>query len=584
MDNPTVGSRDDLAASAALQRPNSDVIAPLLSEYEAFIAALQQQIEFYKVQHESLRNDLTELITENKRLSEKLKNVLGNKLSEEAVLSPRHRKESDMVTNLQQQLSLTIQEKESAVELWHMAQREVDNLEEEIKTYLDNRHVDNSQRKMEDIKKDFSEAIIMLESKLNTTRSSLISEKSAREDLQKKHEKIIEENLILTESLNNRKQELEAALTGQCKVAGKLQEVEKKAADLEKQVDVLKTAEMELQSALSQCHDRIDAQAKKIWEAQDKVRDSIQLIEHAVAERDAAINAELRIREENSHLQQLMTKIVDEAGETVKEEVQIIKDQYNGKLKMLLYDMKKLETECSEKEKKLNKEIQEKNILEGQLEQIQKEGSNTTNMLERRMNMVHEELTDVRHTNLQLVTEKENLRSEMERMLDSHATEIQRLNRENQGLEQRILVLQGHLEAELQLKTERNIHIEKLSQHIKLLEEEKEKMNLMSRKEQDWQHYQQEHQELLTQLQKIQKQSDTTASELEHHLEKQHSMKTKYQKAMKTLTEKFEKRIRELRCESNTLKRENKSLETKLYDLQVKLAEHISKDDLVNGK
>jgi hypothetical protein len=45
----------------------------------------------------------------------------------------------------------------------------------------------------------------------------------------------------------------------------------------------------------------------------------------------------------------------------------------------------------------------------------------------------------------------------------------------------------------------------------------------------EWQQqqYEQEHQKWVTQIQEIQKQSNATTSELEHHLEKQHLMKTK---------------------------------------------------------
>jgi hypothetical protein len=44
------------------------------------------------------------------------------------------------------------QEKDSAVEMWHMALREVENLEEALKSYQDNRHLDLAQRKTEDVR------------------------------------------------------------------------------------------------------------------------------------------------------------------------------------------------------------------------------------------------------------------------------------------------------------------------------------------------------------------------------------------------------------------------------------------------
>jgi hypothetical protein len=43
------------------------------------------------------------------------------------------------------------QEKDSAVEMWHIALREVDNLEEAIKSYQDNRHINLAQKKTDNV-------------------------------------------------------------------------------------------------------------------------------------------------------------------------------------------------------------------------------------------------------------------------------------------------------------------------------------------------------------------------------------------------------------------------------------------------
>ena len=43
------------------------------------------------------------------------------------------------------------QERDSAVEMWHLALREVDNLEEALRSYHDNRHMDLAQKKNEDV-------------------------------------------------------------------------------------------------------------------------------------------------------------------------------------------------------------------------------------------------------------------------------------------------------------------------------------------------------------------------------------------------------------------------------------------------
>jgi len=47
-------------------------------------------------------------------------------------------------------LITVFQERDSAVEMWHLALREVENLEEALKSY-DNRHMDLAQKKNEDV-------------------------------------------------------------------------------------------------------------------------------------------------------------------------------------------------------------------------------------------------------------------------------------------------------------------------------------------------------------------------------------------------------------------------------------------------
>ncbi|PNF15424.1 hypothetical protein B7P43_G00953 [Cryptotermes secundus] len=564
------------APSDVSQYAKTNLLPPLLLEYEAFIETLQQQIDFYKTEHTTLRSDLMDLITENRHLSDKLKDMQSTRFTRESTISPRHRKESDMLTNLRQQLSLVAQEKDSAVEMWHIALQEVDNLDEALKSYQDNRHVDVAQKKIEDVStmqknQDFVKAITMLETKLTTTRNSLAKESAAREEAQKRLEESLQENASLKLTLESRKNELEEALEGQCATARKLQEIEKKAEEFQEQVETLKKAENDLESALTHCHDKIDELVNKNFEAHEKVSESLHLVECAMAEKDAAILREAQIREENVHLQKLMASIVDEAGARVKEEVENIKQQYNKKLEVLVHDMKKLED--------LQKEIQEKYILEGELQKIQVESPLTVSVLEKKLTMAHDEILDLKRCNMQLSMEKENLHSELERLRESHALDIRKMNMECHFMEEQILGLQTQLEAENQAKSKISEHAEKLEEQARLMEQELERRRLMFSQDQpDWQQQQhgQDHHQLMTQIQEIQKQSDATASELEHHLERQHLMKTKYQKAMKSVTQKLVLRLQDVHSEVNALRKENKQLKSCLQKLRDGAATHKS--------
>lgn len=46
--------------------------------------------------------------------------------------------------------------------MWHIALREVDNLEEALKSYQDNRHVDVAQKKFDDVRLDISDGFCSL--------------------------------------------------------------------------------------------------------------------------------------------------------------------------------------------------------------------------------------------------------------------------------------------------------------------------------------------------------------------------------------------------------------------------------------
>jgi uncharacterized protein YaaN involved in tellurite resistance len=70
--------------------------------------------------------------------------------------------------------------------------------------------------------------------------------------------------------------------------ARKLEEMEKKSQEFQEQVETMKKAENDLESALTHCHGKIDELVNKNFEAREKVSESLHLVECAMAEKDAA--------------------------------------------------------------------------------------------------------------------------------------------------------------------------------------------------------------------------------------------------------------------------------------------------------
>jgi predicted nuclease with TOPRIM domain len=87
-------------------------------------------------------------------------------------------------------------------------------------------------------------------------------------------------------------------------IARKLQEVEKKSEELQEQLETMKKAENDLESALTHCHGKIDELVSKHFEAREKVSESLHLVECAMAEKDAAVLRETQTRGKNAVDQQ----------------------------------------------------------------------------------------------------------------------------------------------------------------------------------------------------------------------------------------------------------------------------------------
>jgi hypothetical protein len=66
--------------------------------------------------------------------------------------------------------------------------------------------------------------------------------------------------------------------------------------ELQEQLETMKKAENDLESALTHCHDKIDELVSKNFEAREKVTESLHLVECAMAEKDAAVLKETQAR------------------------------------------------------------------------------------------------------------------------------------------------------------------------------------------------------------------------------------------------------------------------------------------------
>nr|CAD7590545.1 unnamed protein product [Timema genevievae] len=439
---------------------NNEALAPLINEYESFIKALQSQVEFYK-------------------------------------------------------------EKESAVEMWRCSLKEVASLEEELKTYQDNRHVDLAQRQLEKVKEQYSEAITLLDGKLTWVKNELNKERSLRTELQGELSKLQLEHQSSTTRLHDCDKELCVTLKDKLELEKRTHVLENKITCLLEEKEALNNSSNKLEQALTRCHEQLEELSRRYGEACGKVEEALGLVDCACAERDRALLGEAAAKEEIAQSKVALSRLIEDAGEKIKEEAERLKEKYNRKIETVLYDMKKLDESLKEKTAELSREMKD-----------------------------HQSTQDQQQLEL---NEK-----------DSHCT----------FLEHHLAGLKLDLKAALEARNEAIGHMERLSGEVNSLRQELDLTRhksstdlhaaLQHAEDLECEKHLQERDDLIARLQEVQMKGVDMANELHHHLESQQQMKNKWQKAMRTLTSRFEKRIQELRCESSSLKEENQRLQSEL--------------------
>ncbi|XP_066999406.2 sodium channel and clathrin linker 1 isoform X2 [Anabrus simplex] len=515
------------------QLAHDPVLSPLFKEYEAVIKALESQIEFYKNEHENLRLNLTTVVSENKSLAQQLKESLNAKYNRESIGSPGHRKESDLVANLQRQLSLTMQEKESAVEMWQLALSEVDSLEEELKMYQDNRHVELAHKQLDEVKHEYSMAINMLEEKLAEVKAQAAKERMHREELERELAQVAKDKQALTDRLDERNEQFEQTLKDHGIAIQKLQEYEKHEASLTEEIKELKESINELESALEKCHQRIEELVKREKSAVDKVQEALSIVDSALLEKDMAILAESRAAEENKRLNKVIADLIEDAGLKVKEEVDVVKKQFNGQIQLLLNDMKNLQVELATKTTQFEKIKKDFKVMEAELERVNRENRSknvpNTTLLEKNLENVYNELSKVEKNNFELSNESERLLIKIQQLEESHRMELKQKLLEKQLLEEQLSANHIQLNKLSQAEITATTQAEVLAKRVETLEEELSKVSSHSvHGKRDWWNYQQrmqEHQQLIDQLNEVQLRGAQMAQELQEQLKSQVDIK-----------------------------------------------------------
>lgn len=195
-----------------------------------------------------------------------------------------------------------------------------------------------------------------------------------------------EKNKNLLENLEQRSDEISRALDGQRTILFQIQEKDTEITELKDRLNNIMYSCNQLQQELQSKEELIKTLIVKDQESKAKVLESVILVEAAIVEKCAAYDREMKAKEEVTELSNSLAQIIKEADEKIKNEVEIIKKQYNENLKKLLDDIKELKTELNSKNFELQKVTRECKMLEEEISRrkqgnILMDDSNTSKLI-----------------------------------------------------------------------------------------------------------------------------------------------------------------------------------------------------------
>ncbi|XP_042728059.1 sodium channel and clathrin linker 1-like isoform X1 [Lagopus leucura] len=117
-------------------------------EYEKCLEEMREQLQIYQVQMSEMRQKFEQVATENRRLHAELKEALEMQLDALPFmpLGTAIPADEEIVRNLQEQLQLTNQEKEQAIELWQTVSQELDQLQQQHREHMTQTQIHMAER------------------------------------------------------------------------------------------------------------------------------------------------------------------------------------------------------------------------------------------------------------------------------------------------------------------------------------------------------------------------------------------------------------------------------------------------------
>ncbi|XP_026522785.1 sodium channel and clathrin linker 1 isoform X2 [Notechis scutatus] len=385
---------------------DQSLLPTIVAEYDKHLGEMNEQLKYCQMQLKEMRIKLEQVIKENERLHEELKEAIEKQL--EALPSGSVSRDAtfmdeNVIRNLQEQLQLANKEKEHVLELWQMVSQELERLQQIYQEHMTEAQIHIVERqkqkdqltsfqqitkqlhltneKTESINQVFLKTVTEQNVELEQLRKQQRQSKlDLRTTIAKADEmmRLVEE---LRSQLNRKEKEVLAAREKEEASDKRLQELQSSIKQLETRLCIATKDSKQLRSERTNLEEKIqELQAKCVnieeekYDAVAKVRDSVQLIEEANLQKNQAMLSEKQKEEEIENMKQAVSQLLQDAALRTRKEVENERKRYNIQISRLTEELTTLQMECGEKQSELERAIREKRAVEEELEKVYCEG------------------------------------------------------------------------------------------------------------------------------------------------------------------------------------------------------------------
>ncbi|XP_031670374.1 sodium channel and clathrin linker 1 isoform X1 [Oncorhynchus kisutch] len=602
---------------------DQSIMAPLLSEYDRHMDDMTEQLQSYQMQMTAIRLKLDTVVKENERLHAELRESVERQLQTLPV-STGPGVEGDtlgdegLISNLHQQIQLSVQERDQAMELWRASAQELDRLQQlyQITTSDGQLHVAEQQR----LKVDPSPSLASLEGSvvmdfipLPLRSDQLIQFQQHIQKLQVTNQKLESTNQQFLKTLTEQSTEMEE-LRNQLRSAkadlrmatAKVEEMTKLMQNVQDQIQRREDDAAEahgreeasdrrlhhLQSALSQLEARLKAASQEaegvrreqvVWERQvgelqvrcasleeeryeafSKVRDSIQLAEEASLQKDQALLREKQKSEELDRMNEAIRQLIQDAAIRTRKEVENVRKQCNSQIHRMAEELSALQLECADKESQMERSMREMRAVEEELEKVYKEGRGEPEY--RKMEVLHQRSLNAERLKDDMNITLQSTHNKMKKLEMDYSEELSRCQEE-------VRRLQGSLSAareDCSGVSEERLQLQQENMQLRREMEELRKASMMTQRRakqqvsQMEQEYSLKEQGLEARVRELEENSRSSSADLTRLLSAQQKTSQRWKEEAKTLTLTFHTKLTSLKGELSRQKQRCQELEIQL--------------------